>query len=204
MIGTSIERSLYLTTQLLELDCKVIVALNMADILEQKGLKVDEKVLSEHIGVPVCRISALKSIGIDNLIKKIYEAEQKRFRPIYSQDIESAIFDIENAIPKEENNKRFIAVKLLEQDFRFNNLRNFKIDQAVKFASKRHNIELEEVIIGQRYDFISATTKKVITKNKTYSLTDKLDKVFLNKWLAIPIFIIIMFCIYYLSVRSNR
>ena len=176
--STSLERSLYLTTQLLELDCKIIVALNMVDILEKKGFSINEKELERSLQTKVLKISALKGTGIDRLIIEIGEPNKKRNLSFYDVQTEQKIKqkELELQIP----NKRFVAIKQLEEDSEF-----------------------EEIIATERYDFIENIKNNVIIKNVSKSqenMSDKLDKVFLNKWLAFPIFVGIMFCVYYLSV----
>lgn len=176
--STSLERSLYLTTQLLELDCKIIVALNMVDILEKKGFIIDEKELERSLQTKVLKISALKGTGIDRLIIEIGEPNKKRNLSFYDVQTEQKIKqkELELQIP----NKRFVAIKQLEEDSEF-----------------------EEIIATERYDFIENIKKNAIIKNVSKSqenMSDRLDKVFLNKWLAFPIFVGIMFCVYYLSV----
>lgn len=176
--STSLERSLYLTTQLLELDCKIIIALNMVDILEKKGFIINEKELERSLQTKVLKISALKGTGIDRLIIEIGEPNKKRNLSFYDVQTEQKIKqkELELQIP----NKRFVAIKQLEEDSEF-----------------------EEIIATERYDFIENIKKNVIIKNVSKSqenMSDKLDKVFLNKWLAFPIFVGIMFCVYYLSV----
>lgn len=176
--STSLERSLYLTTQLLELDCKIIVALNMVDILEKKGFIINEKELERSLQTKVLKISALKGTGIDRLIIEIGEPNKKRNLSFYDIQTEQKIKQKESEL--QIPNKRFVAIKQLEEDSEF-----------------------EEIIATERYDFIENIKKNVIIKNVSKSqenMSDKLDKVFLNKWFAFPIFVGIMFCVYYLSV----
>ncbi len=152
--ATCLERSLFLTTQLLESNCKVIVALNMADKLEEKGLSIDEKKMEEMLGTKVIKISALKETGIEELIK-----------------------EIDKPIKRKEN-------KVIPE-----------------YLSKDYDIEKYEEIVNQKYSFISRVVETCIKKKKRpEAILDRLDKIFLNRWLAFPIFIIIMFLIYYLSV----
>lgn len=152
--ATCLERSLFLTTQLLESNSKVIVALNMADKLEEKGLSIDEKKMEEMLGTKVIKISALKETGIEELIK-----------------------EIDKPIKRNEN-------KVIPE-----------------YLSKDYDIEKYEEIVNQKYSFISRVVETCIKKKKRpEAISDKLDKIFLNRWLAFPIFIIIMFLIYYLSV----
>ena len=199
--STSIERSLYLTTQLLELDSKVIIALNMADILEKKGIKINVQKLEKTLGTKVVKISALKGTGIKELINEIGISNKLESKNIYDSKIETAIAQIQNYIPKNKLHKRFIAVKLLENDERFKDLNTANIQKIVTELQKNYDTDLEEIIATQRYEFISQTKKQcVISSHIKENTSDKLDKIFLNKWLAFPIFIIIMFLVYYLSV----
>lgn len=198
--STSLERSLYLTTQLLELDTRVIIALNMDDLLEKKGLVVDDKKLSEKLGCSVIKISALKKTGIDELIKAIDDKKEIKENKIYDKKIEDVLADIESKLSV--NNKRFIAVKLLENDPLFeNNFLQKEIKEKREYLECSFNTEIVELIASQRYDFIVELVKTILVKKKSnISPTDKLDKVFLNKWLSIPIFIVVMFLVYFLSV----
>ena len=197
--ASSLERSLYLTTQLLELDTRVIVALNMADILEKKGIVIDIDELKESLGVEVCLISALKETVIDELIKKIDEEKVYKKIKIFDDKIERKItFILENLHVK---NSRFIAVNLLEEDPRFKEYQNSKIKDMIKDLEKNYDTDLEEVIATKRYKFIEKVKARSFRKIKVKEgISEKLDKIFLNKWISLPIFIVIMFLVYYLSV----
>lgn len=199
--STSLERSLYLTTQLLELDTKVIVALNMADALEKKGIKIDTKKLEEELGAKVLKISALKETGIDELIKEIKNPHQFTQKKIFDSNLENAIDNVVSKLPKDKNHKRFIAVKLLENDERFKDLNATDIKVTATNVSKNYETDLEETIATERYAFIEKVKKSSFKQSiGRESTSDKLDKIFLNKWLAFPIFVAIMFLVYYLSV----
>lgn len=199
--STSLERSLYLTTQLLELDCKIIIALNMVDILEKKGLIINENRLERILGTKVIKISALKEIGIDELIQEIEQPSIGSKPFIYDAIMEQTIKQIENYLPYNVKHKRFIAVKLLEDDERFEDLNTYKVKNVQQELAQNYDTDLEETIATQRYRFIEQTKMKTVTEMpKKESISDKLDKIFLNKWIAIPIFALIMFCVYYLSV----
>ena len=199
--STVLERSLYLTTQLLELDTKVIVALNMADVLEKKGIQIDVLELEKRLGTKVVKISALKETGIDELVDEIKKLEDKSKIKVFDSELEKTITSLQNGLPKEEKHKRFVAVKLLENDSRFENLNSSDVKNTINKLSKNYDTDLEEVIATERYKFIEKvkekTFKKIYVKE---DISDKLDKVFLNKILAFPIFVVIMFLIYYLSV----
>ena len=199
--STSLERSLYLTTQLLELDTKVIVALNMADALEKKGIKIDTKKLEEELGAKVLKISALKSTGIDELIKEIKNPHKFAQNKVFDSHLENAIDNVVSKLPKDKIHKRFVAVKLLESDERFKELNTTEIKAIMTNVSKNYETDLEETIATERYAFIEKVKKSSFKQSiGRESTSDKLDKIFLNKWLAFPIFVAIMFLVYYLSV----
>ena len=197
--ATSLERSLYLTTQLMELDTKVIVALNMADLLEKKNIKVDVKKLEKSLGVKVFKISALKETGIEELIKEIDNLDDLERVRIFDYELENAIDLVEEGI--EEKNSRFIAVKVIENDERFLKYKTSKVEKIISEISNKYDTDLEEIIATERYDFISKVKESSVVRSKQKeTVSDKIDKVLLNKWLAFPIFVIIMFLVYYLSV----
>ena len=198
---TSLERSLYLTTQLLELDTKVIVALNMADILEKKGIEIDVKKLEKILGTRVIKISALKETGINELIEEIKRKDEFSKIEIYDSNIEKTVKEITDELPNNVLHKRFVAVKLIEDDNRFNSLNTKTISNNINAIKNKYDVDLEEEIATQRYNFIESVKKSVFKKIKSQeTVSDKLDKVLLNKWLAFPIFVIIMFLVYFLSV----
>ena len=197
--ATSIERSLYLTTQLMELDTKVIIALNMTDMLEKKGIKIDEKELSKKLGVKVFKISALKETGIDELVREIDIVEDLKRTTVLDKEIEEVIKEISKDLKIEHS--KFVAIKLLESDRRFEKYQNAKTEELSKILEDKYDTDMEEVIATERYDFIEKVKNASVVKAETKeSVSDKLDKIFLNKWIAFPIFAVIMFFIYYLSV----
>ena len=183
IIDTNVlERSLYLTTQLLELDCKVIIALNMVDVLEKKGLRIEEKKLEMLLGISAVKISALNGDGVENLITKIndYNNVNKSNNNLYIYDakLERAISKIKNELEFDTNHKRFISIKLLEKDERFENIDfvgcNFnKVESLIEETSKFYDMDLEEVIATERYAFIEEVKKQVISVFKKYDLEDK-------------------------------
>ena len=197
--ATAIERSLYLTTQLMELDTKVIIALNMADMLEKKGIKIDEKELSKKLGVKVFKISALKETGIDELIKEIEEVDDLKRSKVFDKEIEDAVKILSDDL--KINHSKFISIKLLENDSRFEKYQNTRIKEITKKLEEKYDTDIEEVVATERYEFIEKVKKSSVVKAETKeSVSDKLDKIFLNKWIAFPIFAVIMFLVYYLSV----
>lgn len=197
--STAIERSLYLTTQLMELDTKVIVALNMTDMLEKKGITIDEKELEKRLGVKVFKISALKETGIEELIKEIDIKEDLKRAVVFDKEIENTVKILGDDL--KEEHKRFVAVKLLENDRRFEKYQNLKFEEISKKLEDKYDTDLEEVIATERYEFIEKVKKASVVKIESKeTATDKLDKIFLNKWIAFPIFALVMFLVYYLSV----
>ena len=199
--ATSLERSLYLTTQLLELDCDVVVALNMADLLAKKGITVDPDALAKELGVKVVLISALKSKGISELIDvvKTWEYKEKEKLHIYPAAVEAEIEKIESKL--DIKHPRFAAVKLIENDILYKEYSNVSTEISTKAVESLIGTDAEEAIASLRYDFIvSVRDKVVIFGERKETITDKLDKVFLNRWAAIPIFAVIMIAIYVLSV----
>lgn len=197
--ATSIERSLYLTTQLMELDTKVIIALNMADRLEKKGIYIDEKKLSQELGTDVVIISALKATGIEELKNTIkrYNNEKVISKEIFKSDIENEILQIKNKF----GINRFMAIKILENDKLYQSYQKGTVKNSRQRLEEIYKMDIEEIIANARYEYIV----KIKSKSTTIipikeTMSDKLDKIFLNKFLAFPIFIGIMFLVYYLSV----
>lgn len=197
--ATCIERSLYLTTQLLELDSKVIVALNMCDELEAKGIAINENKLSENLHATVVKISALKNTGIDTLtdILKNNSCLENKHNKIFNKDLEKLI----SSAKIDKPNSRFITVKMIDNDPKFASLQTEKIKTQIKSIEEKFGYEIEEIIANERYNFIEKSISNCVFKTKTQkTVSEKLDKVFLNKWAAIPIFASIMALIYFLSV----
>ena len=173
----------------------------MADVLEKRGIKINTNKLEEMLGAKVLKISALKGTGIEELIKEVRNTKRKETTQIYDHNIENTINQITKILPKETAHKRFISVKLLENDERFKNLNTANIKKISSELSKNYDTDLEEIIATERYKFIEDVKDKSFKKVKqSETISDKLDKIFLNKWLAFPIFVIIMFLVYYLSV----
>lgn len=197
--ATSIERSLYLTTQLMELDTKVIIALNMADRLESKGIHIDAEKLSKEIGTDVVIISALKGTGIDEL-KEVIRKNRNihvKSKEIFKSDIENEILKIRNELKV----NRFMAIKILENDKQYKKYQTAIVRNSRQKLEEIYKMDIEEIVANLRYDYIvEIKNKSTKIKQVKESMSDKLDKIFLNKFIAFPIFIIIMFLVYYLSV----
>lgn len=197
--ATSLERSLYLTTQLMELDTKVIIALNMADMLEKKGIRIDCKKLEKELGTKVYQISALKETGIEALIAEIEKPEDLKREMVLDSQMEGSIKLLQEKVKTKHS--KFVATKLLEKDERFKEYQIAEVKNIIKTLEKTYDTDLEEVIATERYHFIEKVKRaSVVQKQEKESISDKLDKIFLNKWIAFPIFIVLMFLVYYLSV----
>ncbi len=197
--ATSIERSLYLTTQLMELDTKVIIALNMADRLEKKGIYIDTEKLSKEIGTDVVKISALKGTGIDKLKEIIRKNNglQVKSKEIFKSSLENEILKVRNELKV----NRFMAIKILENDKLYQKYQTAIVKNSRQKLEETYKMDIEEIIANLRYDYIvEIKNKSTKIKPVKESMSDKLDKIFLNKFIAFPIFIVIMFLVYYLSV----
>lgn len=200
--STSLERSLYLTTQLLELDCNVIIAMNMIDIMDSKGVKIDVKKLSEQLKTTIVSISALKKLGIDELIQKIKNNDviENPHQKIYSESVEGALKFIDD-YHSDHHLSRFELVKVFERDIAFQVLDDENIRRYISEVEEKEGMDSEQIIANQRYNFIAKVRQASVKIAKPEStLTDKIDKIVLNKWLAIPIFVAIMALVYLFSV----
>ena len=197
--ASSLERSLYLTAQLLEFDARIIVALNMIDLLEKNGLEIDCDKLSQNLGVAVVPVSALKNVGLDKLVREIKNKKSPKNalnKEIYSKIIEKEIKIIEKDI--KIKHKRFLAIEQIESE---NVTHNKELIRSKNIINMVFNCDPKQVLVNERYKFAvyvkNACVKLVKEKRK---ITDKIDKIILNKWLAIPIFMLIMSGVYFFSV----
>ncbi|MGI6781888.1 MAG: ferrous iron transport protein B [Acholeplasmataceae bacterium] len=199
---TQLERSLYLTMQLIDLQIPMIITLNMKDLADKKGIKIDLDKLKSILKYPIVEISALKKIGIDSLVETINQSKESTPHQIkyFCDDIEQAIDEISNHI--NHPSKRFIASKLLEND---ELLKKYETDEIIELRNNliaKNQYEIDEEIAHQRYSFIEKIKQEAVTYSDKYyeeSISNKIDKIVLNRFLAIPIFIVIMAGIYYLS-----
>ena len=214
--GTNIERNLYLTTQLLELGIPVVIAINMMDIVRKNGdiIKIDE--LSKALGCEIVEISALKGTGINEVADKAIEAAKAQKvnipRHIFCGAAEHAIAHIEEAVvhdlPAEQ--QRWYAIKIFERDEKVLELMKLSegvrahIEEDIVAAEKELDDEADSIIINDRYNYVTSIVKRCYKKKNEGKLTisDKIDKVLTNRWLALPIFAVIMFAIYYVSVTT--
>lgn len=202
--STSIERALYLTTQLQELNTKMLLVLNMEDILAKKGYKINVDKLSKELNITVVSISALKKTGIDKLIKIIEEDKdilEAKDNKIFSKDVENLIEEITEKLDDDLYEKRFAAVKIIERDSRYySKFYREEFELKIQKLEEKTKLDTEQLIASERYNFIEKVRDEAVIKSNTVSVTEKIDKVLLNKWFAIPIFLIVMLLVYLLSV----
>lgn len=210
--GTNIERNLYLSTQLMELGIPVIMAVNMMDIVEKNGDKIHISKLSEKLGCEVVEISALKGTGIMKAAEKaVALASQSNIKtPVhkFAAEVESVLDSIEeklgNDIPEEQ--KRFFAIKLLEKDEKIQTQmkRVPNVEEEITRIERELDDDTESIITNERYVYISSIIGQCYTKGKRNNMTisDKIDRVVTNRFLALPIFAAVMFLVYYVSVTT--
>ena len=209
--GTNLERNLYLTTQLMELGIPIIIAVNMMDIVRKNGDKIGIKKLSDKLGCEVVEISALKGEGVKDLAAKAVKlAQEKGKAPVhqFGADIENVLKRIEdtlsNSVPEEQ--KRFFAIKLFERDDKIADMikKVPNVEEIVSQAETALDDDSESIITNERYEFISSIIHYVAKKKSSdhATLSDKIDAVVTNRWLALPIFAVVMFLVYFISVTT--
>ena len=212
--ATNIERNLYLTTQLIETGVPVVIALNMADLLEKRGLRIDTSRLSMLLGCPVVETSALKKTGlgevVDTAVKTAMKKEIKKPGEIFSKEIETAVSEISENLPSiSEQKRRWYAVKVLENDEKVMNELSLsaearKVSQETRASIESiHDDSMESIITDERYKYIQKIVKTTVQKKGAKeSVSDRIDRVVTNRILGIPIFIAVMFIVYYISVTT--
>ena len=213
--ATNIERNLYLTTQLIETGVPVVIALNMADLIEKRGLKIDTKRLSMVLGCPIIETSALKGTGLKELIaeavKVAKKSEHQLPQSIFSEKIEKAIDTVVLALSETitANKKRWYAVKVLENDEKVMNHIVLSSQNKTTIDSLRKELEteldddMESIITDGRYTYIQKLISTTVEKPKEkLTMSDKIDKIVTNRFLGIPIFLAVMFVVYYISVTT--
>lgn len=211
--ASNLERNLYLTTQLLEMGIPVVVALNMMDVVKKQGRVIDIKKLSEKLGCPVVSTTAVKGDGLQELIrvclKTVEEKKPQTYLP-FSEKLESAISEVEAKVSLENvSNARWYAIKLIENDDEVLKSKIFSqstvatVREIVNAYEKRWEDDAVSIIAGERYNLISeiVSSSAEPIKNKL-SISDKLDAILTNKFLALPIFFAIMYLIYYLAIST--
>lgn len=210
--GTNLERNLYLTTQLTELGIPVVIAINMLDVLEKKGDIINIQELSKKTGCPVYEISALKGKGIQEAADAVvkFAKENKKFEVahVFAKNVEDILENIAEKLPKDipEEQKRFYAIKLFERDSKILETREDfpDIESIIADAENEFDDDSESIITNERYTYISSIIKGCYKKKskEKLSTSDKIDRIVTNRWLALPIFAIIMIIVYYVSVTS--
>ena len=210
--GTNLERNLYLTTQLLELGIPVVMAVNMMDIVKKNGDEINTKKLAEKLGCEVVTISALKGDGIQEAASKaVKHAGQKAGQESvheFAAEVESYLNEIEGRLGSDipEEQKRFYAIKLFERDDKIKDtMKNAPdVEDIITRAEKEMDDDAESIITNERYNFIGSIIGDCLKKNKKQELTtsDKIDRIVTNRWLALPIFAVVMYIVYYVSVTT--
>ncbi len=209
--GTNIERNLYLSTQLMELGIPVIMAVNMMDVVEKSGEKIHTDKLCQKLGCEVVEISALKGTGIKEAAEKAVKLAESRKSAVvaheFSKDAEDIISEVEAKITgMPEEQKRFFAIKLLEKDDKIQEMMTNipDVSAQIKEMEDKFDDDTESVITNERYVYISSIIGDCVTKNTKEKLTtsDKIDRIVTNRWLALPIFAVVMFIVYFVSVTT--
>ena len=213
--ATNIERNLYLTTQLIETGVPVVIALNMADLLAKRGIKIDVKRLSMLLDCPIIETSALKGEGLDKLIDEAVKVAKKSEidlpKDIFSAELEGSVAEVKSVLPSSvsEEKKRWYAIEFLENDSKV--VESMKLSGAAaqtveaqrKALEKKHDDDMESIVTDERYKFIQKIVSTTVQKGKEKLTTsDKIDRIVTNRFLGIPIFMLVMWIVYYVSVTT--
>lgn len=213
--ATNIERNLYLTTQLIETGVPVVIALNMSDLLTKRGIKIDTKRLSMLLGCPIVETSALKQSGLRELIDEAVKVAKKKEvslpGEIFSKELEAAVEEVKGILPDSvtDDKKRWYAVKFLENDSKV--VESMKLSNAAASEvadlrcgiEKKHDDDMESIVTDERYKYIQKIVGTTVKKGKDRLTTsDKIDRIVTNRILGIPIFILVMWAVYYVSVTT--
>lgn len=216
--GTNIERNLYLTTQLLELGIPVVVAVNMIDLVERNGDKIDLNRLSQELGCPVMAVSALKGKGTKEAAAKAIEVAKKHqvapIPEIYDKTVMSALSKIESELQMQIDDSmvRWYSVKVFERDERIDEFlkltdeKKAKIEPIIKKVEETLDDDAESIITSQRYDYIGTIVQHAVKKKGSkheLSVSDKIDKIVTNRILALPIFILVMYVVYTIAMGGT-
>ena len=211
--GTNLERNLYLSTQIMELGIPVVMAVNMMDLVQKTGNKIYIDKLSKKLGCEVVEISALKGTGISKAAERAIAAAQKKssVTPVheFAQEVEDVIKTVETKLTGivAEEQKRFFAIKLLEKDSKITEQMKSVPDVSieVKALEDKFDDDTESIITNERYVYISSIIGQCYSKSakgKKLTTSDKIDRIVTNRWLALPIFAVVMFVVYYVSVTT--
>ena len=211
--GTNLERNLYLSTQIMELGFPVVMAINMMDLVQKSGNKIHIDKLSKKLGCEVVEISALKGTGIMKAAEKAISAAQSKKKTVpvheFAQDVEDAIKSVEDKLTGTvaDAQKRFFAIKLIEKDDKI--VEQMKsvpdVSYEVKALEDKFDDDTESIITNERYVYISSIIGQCYTKSSTgkkLTTSDKIDRIVTNRWLALPIFAVVMWIVYYVSVST--
>ena len=213
--ATNIERNLYLATQLLEIGIPVVIALNMVDLLKKNNIHINVKGLSSALGCPIVETSALKGTGLKEVVDEAIKCANQHRVPSkqmeFPKAVEKAVNEIEGFVPANiaEENKRWYAVKLLERDSKVKEGLNLpasaqsRIEEIASGLEKAEDDDTESIVTDGRYQYI----QKVVSANVKRSgnkmtVSDKIDRIVTNRWLALPIFAVVMWIVYYVSVST--
>lgn len=213
--ATNLERNLYLTTQLLELGIPVVIALNMMDLAVKSGDKIDEKKLAAAFGCEVVATSALKGEGLTEVVDRAVRLANAKTIQVpkheFSREVEGCLADIADLLPNSvpDHLARWYSIKLFEQDEKVLGTTPLSADSSkriveiVKDAEKKMDDDAESIITNERYEYISKIITGCLKKNrKGMTVSDKIDRIVTNRILALPIFVAVMFVVYYVSVTS--
>lgn len=214
--GTNLERNLYLTTQLLETDTPLVVAVNMMDMVEKSGKKINLEKLAYSLGSPVCGVSATKKSGLKELTNLVSlnpdSLKQSRDTSPYDKRLEVAIDEIMQVVEKSlpEYGKRWYAIKLFERDEHVQDLLKLsleekkEVEEIIQITEKVFDEDSESIMINERYSLVDSIIKMSVVQSDEFkvSVSDKIDNIITNRWLGLPIFAIIMWLVYYLSIQT--
>lgn len=212
--GTNIERNLYLSTQLMELGIPVVIAINMMDVVRKKGDVIDIEEMSLELGCPIVEVSALKGEGIEDLINSAINQVGQSFPPqmdIFTRKVEQTLYVIEGiALRKININlKRWYSIKVFERDSKIIDELNLShkqidyIEHEIVACENSLADDSESIITNDRYNYVTVVVQNTVIKNNnTSSVTDKIDNIVTNRYLALPIFGLVMFVVYFLSVTT--
>ena len=208
--ASNLERNLYLTTQLMEFGTPVVIALNQMDIVRKRGYEIDSDALSKALGLPVIEISALRGEGIDDVVEAVKKAAADKVAPVpckFSPDLEQLIEHLEGDLPEsvEPQVKRFHCIKYLERDERILAEHGpiHDLDEHVRAVEARFGDKADAVVANARYDYITGFINNVQKRtDPELSMTEKIDRVLLNRILALPIFAVIIVAIYWISIST--
>ncbi len=203
--GMNLERNLYLTTQLLELGIPVVAAVNMADLIKKSGVRIELEKLSQSLGCEVVEISALKGTGVREAAQAAVAAAGKAqsVKHTFSVAAEQYLGEIEARLALPDKLKRFYAVKLFERDDKIggSGVSLPDVEDIIKRAEDEFDDDSESIITNERYEYIAGVMKRCCKNSRRGRLTvsDKIDKIVTNRFLALPIFVLVMFVVYYIS-----